>query len=443
MTVSAQPTFEELLDRPGARPLRRLVLVLCALVTTLDGFDTQSIALAAPGISREWGVPAAAFGTVFSIGLAGSLVGTVLLGRLGDRYGRRRILMLSVALFAVCSLLTPLVDSVLALVAARLLTGIGLGGALPAAITLTAEYAPSARRGSFVGLMFCGFPFGGVLAGVLAAPLVPAFGWASVFVVGGVVPLALLPVMWRAMPESPQYLLHRADRTGLDRVLERMGAGGVQVAAVPVPARSPIARLFTGGRARGTVLLWVTLFLALMLAYLLVNWIPLVSRAAGANAAGASLAVATLNIGAIVGCLLLGRIADGRRSTVVVGSGFVLGALAIAALGVVGTTTGALLAATFVAGFFAIGSQMCLAAVCAGCYETSSRATGVGAAMGAGRIGGIVGPVLGGILLGAGYASSTIFLITAVAAVLAAVTIVPVGANMPRPAVRTAKELTK
>ncbi|QRP42653.1 MFS transporter [Amycolatopsis sp. FDAARGOS 1241] len=443
MTVPARLTFEELLDRPGARPLRRVVLVLCALVTTLDGFDTQSIALAAPAISREWDVPAAAFGTVFGIGLAGSLVGTVLLGRLGDRYGRRRILMLSVALFAVCSLLTPLADSMPVLVVARLLTGIGLGGALPAAITLTAEYAPSARRGSFVGLMFCGFPFGGVLAGVLAAPLVPAFGWASVFVVGGVVPLALFPVMWRAMPESPQHLLDHADRIGLDRVLDRLGTHGVQVAAVPAPARSPIARLFADGRARGTVLLWLTLFLALMLAYLLVNWIPLVSRAAGANAAGASLAVATLNVGAITGCLLLGRIADTRRPTVVVGSGFVLGALAIAAVGVVGTTTGALLAATFVAGFFAIGSQMCLAAVCAGFYETSSRATGVGAAMGAGRIGGIAGPVLGGILLGAGYASSTIFLITAVAAVLAAVTIIPVGASAPRSAVVTAKELMK
>lgn len=432
MTVPAHPTFDDLLDRAGSLPLRRLVVLLCAVVTTLDGFDTQSIALAAPSISREWGVPAAAFGSVFGVGLAGSLVGTVLLGRLGDRYGRRGLLLASVGLFAGCSLLTPLAGSVPALVVARFLTGIGLGGALPAAITLTSEFAAPRRRGFVVGLMFCGFPFGGVLAGLVAAPLVPSWGWASVFVVGGVLPLALLPVM-RSLPESPQYLLQRGEHARLDRVVARMDASGVRIAHTPAPPRSPVARLFADGRALGTVLLWTTLFLALMLAYLLVNWVPLVTRAAGAGPAGASLAVATLNVGAIAGCLVLGRIADRHRPVVVVGVGFLLGAVAIAGLAWAGGSSGALFVVTSVTGFFAIGSQMCLAAVCAGFYETSSRATGVGAAMGAGRVGGILGPVLGGVLLGAGYSSSTIFLITAVAAVLAAVTIVLAGRTAPRP----------
>lgn len=432
MTVPAHPTFDDLLDRAGSLPLRRLVVLLCAVVTTLDGFDTQSIALAAPSISREWGVPAAAFGSVFGVGLAGSLVGTVLLGRLGDRYGRRGLLLASVGLFAGCSLLTPLAASVPALVVARFLTGIGLGGALPAAITLTSEFAAPRRRGFVVGLMFCGFPFGGVLAGLVAAPLVPSWGWASVFVVGGVLPLALLPVM-RSLPESPQYLLQRGEHARLDRVVARMDASGVRIAHTPAPPRSPVARLFADGRALGTVLLWTTLFLALMLAYLLVNWIPLVTRAAGAGPAGASLAVATLNVGAIAGCLVLGRIADRRRPVVVVGVGFLLGAVAIAGLAWAGGSSGALFVVTSLTGFFAIGSQMCLAAVCAGFYETSSRATGVGAAMGAGRVGGILGPVLGGVLLGTGYSSSTIFLITAVAAVLAAVTIVLAGRTAPRP----------
>jgi MFS transporter, AAHS family, 4-hydroxybenzoate transporter len=442
MTLSTQPTFDDLLERTGALRLRRMVTLLCAMVTTLDGFDTQSIALAAPSISREWAVPAAAFGSVFGIGLAGSLLGTVLLGRLGDRYGRRNLLIASVALFAVCSLLTPLVGSVAALIAVRFLTGIGLGGALPAAITLTSEFAPPGRRGFAVGLMFCGFPLGGVLAGLAAVPLLSSLGWASVFVVGGVVPLVLLPVI-RLLPESPQYLVQRGDRVRLDRVLARIGAGGTEVADTPAPGHSPIARLFADGRGPGTALLWTTLFLALMLAYLLVNWIPLVTRAAGAGTTGASLAVATLNIGAIAGCLVLGRISDRRRPVAVVGIGFALGALGIAALAWVGATTGGLFVATFVAGFFAIGSQMCLAAVCAGFYETPARATGVGAAMGAGRVGGILGPVIGGVLLSAGYASSTIFLITAGAAALAAVTIVLVGRSTPRPAPTAASEVAR
>lgn len=420
-------SLDELMSRPAAQHVRRAVPILCCVVTTLDGFDNQSIALAAPAISAEWGVPAAAFASVFAIGLVGSLLGTVFLGRLGDRYGRRRIVLLSVALFAVGSLLTPLVSSIPGLIATRLVTGIGLGGALPGAITLTSEFASPHRRSGVVGLMFCGFPLGGVLAGVCAAPMVPAFGWASVFLVGGIVPLLLLPLLWWMLPESPQYLLLRDDRAGLERLLKRLGAAGTPLTPAQEAPRSPVSKLFAEGRGAGTVLLWVTLFLALLFAYLLVNWIPLVTSAAGAGAGGASLAAATLNVGAIVGCLVLGRIADRRQATLVVGSGFVLGAVSIAALGLVAGSTGGLLMVTFLAGFFGIGSQMCLAAVCAAFYDASARATGVGAAMGVGRIGGILGPVLGGVLLSVGYAASMIFLITAGAAILAAVAIIGMG----------------
>lgn len=438
------PRFDDLLELPGARPLRKWVLGLCAVVTTLDGFDTQSIALTAPAIAQQWGIPAAGFGTVFGIGLLGSLVGSVVLGRLGDRVGRRRTLLMSVALFAVCSLLTPLADSLPELVAARFVTGIGLGGALPAAITLTSEFAPQRRRSATVGLMFCGFPLGGVVAGLVAAPLIPALGWEGVFLVGGLLPLLLLPLLWR-LPESPQHLLLHGDLPGLARLLGRVGAGmrPADLTVTPVPTRSPVVQLFANGRGLGTVLLWATLFLALLLAYLLVNWIPLVSRAAGAGPTGAALAVASLNIGAIAGCLVIGRIADRRRPTVVIGVGFVLGALPIAALGSVGATTAGLLAVTFVAGFFGIGSQMCLAAVCAGFYEASSRTTGVGAAMGVGRIGGITGPVLGGVLLGLGYIAPTIFAVTAGAAVLAAATIVLMGRAAPSPSRAAAEAIVR
>jgi MFS transporter, AAHS family, 4-hydroxybenzoate transporter len=430
------PTFDDLLARPQARHLQRVVIGLCALVTMFDGFDTQSIAIAAPAIAQEWGVPAAAFGSVFGVGLVGSLAGTVVVGRLGDRFGRRRILLASVALFAVASLLTPFAGTLAWLVAARFVTGVGLGGALPGAITLTSEFAPPRLRATLVGLMFCGFPLGGVVAGLVAAPLVPAAGWTSLFVVGGLAPLVLLPVLWRWLPESPRHLLLRADRAGVERVLARLGAAGAEPARpAPDAARSPIGSLFAGGRGPGTLLLWATLFLALLLAYLLVNWIPLISRAAGAGPAVATSAITLLNVGAIVGCLVLGRIADRRRATTVVGTGFLVAAAAIAALGVVGSQAGWLLGVAFVAGFFAIGSQMCLAAVCAAFYDTSARATGVGAAMGVGRVGGILGPVLAGVLLGAGFAVSTIFLCTAAAAVLAAVTITAMGRQAPAPAV--------
>jgi len=429
MTFPPRFTFDELLDEPGTKRLRLIVVVLCAAVVTLDGFDLQSIALAAPAIAEDWGVGAAAFGAVFGVGLLGSLVGALVLGRLSDRFGRRRILLISVVVFTVCSLATPVVGSITGLVVVRFLTGVGLGGALPSAIALTSEYTPRRSRGTVIGLMFCGYPFGGVLAGVLAAPLIPAFGWSIVFVVGGVLPLLLLPALWKALPESAQFLNVSGDRAALGAVLRRMGSrvDAGQVEAERVADHSPIVRLFTERRAAGTLLIWVTLFMALLLAYLLTNWIPLVTRAAGAGAGHAALALATLNIGAIVGCLVIGRLADLLRPTDVIGVGFVLGAAAIATIGYVGSQAGALLLATFAAGFGGIGAQMCMVAVCANFYETSLRATGIGAAMSVGRIGGIIGPVLGGLLVGAGAGAPAVFLVAAAAAVCAAVAVVVMG----------------
>ena len=429
MTYPARATFDEILDAPEAKRLRTVVVLLCAAVATLDGFDLQSIALAAPAIAQAWGVGAAAFGAVFGVGLFGTLVGAFLLGRLSDRFGRRRILLVSVVMFAVCSLATPLVGSVGALVAIRFLTGIGLGGALPSAIALTSEYTPRRTRGAVVGLMFCGYPAGGVLAGVLSAPLIPAFGWSVVFVIGGVLPLLLLPALWRSVPESVQFLTVTGDLVGLRRVLHRLGSpvGPSQLEAERAPDQSPVVRLFTEGRAAGTLLIWTTMVMALLLAYLLVSWIPLVTRAAGAGAAGAALSVATFNLGGILGCLLLGRLADKLQATRVIAAAFVLGAVGTAALGYAGSQVVALLVLTFVAGFGGIGGQMCMVAVCANFYETSLRATGVGSSMGVGRVGGIAGPVLAGVLVGAGAGAAAVFSVAAVASLCAAATVTALG----------------
>jgi AAHS family 4-hydroxybenzoate transporter-like MFS transporter len=422
--------FDSVLDSARLGRFRLGVIVSCALVAMIDGFDTQAIGLVAPDIAADWGVNAATFGLVFGIGLFGGLVGAFLFGLTSDRYGRRPNLLVAVGLFGVVTLLTPLVDSVPELMAVRFVTGLGLGGALPGIIALTSEYTPARMRATVVGLMFCGFPLGAVLGGLVAARLIPVLGWPAVFYVGGGLPLLLLPVLALRLPESARFLAMKGDHAGLGRILRRMGSPvrPEDIQAEPAATRSGVSSLFTEGRAAGTLLIWLVMFLSLLLAYLLVNWIPIVARQTGVGAASAILGVAALNLGGILGCVTLGRLADrSRRPTLVLAVAYALGGLAIAAIGRSGGSGGTLLLACFVAGLLSIGAQLCTVALIAGFYDTALRATGVGSSVGVGRIGGIVGPVLGGLLVGAGMGAPGLFLLTGLASLGAAATLFALG----------------
>ncbi|HWN32621.1 MAG TPA: MFS transporter, partial [Pseudonocardia sp.] len=422
--------FDSVLDAGRLGRFQLGVIVPCALVAMIDGFDTQSIGLVAPDIAADWGVRPATFGLVFGIGLFGGLLGAFLFGLTSDRYGRKPNLLVAVGVFGVVTLLTPVVDSVPELLAVRFVTGLGLGGALPGIIALTSEYTPARRRATIVGLMFCGFPLGAVLGGLVAARLIPVLGWQAVFYVGGGLPLLLLPVLALRLPESARFLAMAGDHAGLGRILRRMGSPvrAEDIEAEPAATRSPVASLFTDGRAPGTLLLWLVMFLSLLLAYLLTNWIPIVARQTGVGAASAILGVAALNFGGILGCVTLGRLTDrSRRPTRVLAVAYVLGGLAIAAIGQSGGSGGTLLLACFVAGLLSLGAQLCTVALIAGFYETALRATGVGWSVGVGRIGGIVGPVLGGLLVAAGMGAPSLFLLTGLASVGAAVAMFALG----------------
>lgn len=422
--------FDSVLDSTRLGGFRLGVIVSCALVAMIDGFDTQAIGLVAPDIAADWGVNAATFGVVFGIGLFGGLTGAFLFGLTSDRYGRRPNLLVAVGLFGVVTLLTPLVDSVPQLLAVRFVTGLGLGGALPGIIALTSEYTPARMRATVVGLMFCGFPLGAVLGGLVAARLIPVLGWPAVFYVGGGLPLLLLPVLALRLPESARFLAMAGDHARLGRILRRMGSPvrPEDIRAESAATRSPMASLFTEGRAAGTLLIWLVMFLSLLLAYLLVNWIPIVARQTGVGAASAILGVAALNLGGILGCVALGRLADrSRRPTVVLAVAYALGGLAIAGIGRSGGSGGTLLLACFVAGLLSIGAQLCTVALIAGFYDTALRATGVGSSVGVGRVGGIVGPVLGGLLVGAGMGAPGLFLLTGLASLGAAATLFALG----------------
>jgi MFS transporter, AAHS family, 4-hydroxybenzoate transporter len=426
MTSQRTGSMESVIDESSLGRFQVAILVLCALVAMMDGFDTQSIAFVAPEIVTAWKVSASSFGPVFGAGLFGSLIGALAFGSAGDRLGRKPTLFIAIVIFAVMTLLTPFTTSIHELVIARLLTGVGLGGALPGFIALSSEYVPRRIRTMLVSLMFCGFPVGAVIGGIGSAALIPAFGWKSVFFAGGILPLAVLPVFVWCVPESARFLATKNQRDRITRIFGSMKCDllwdGI-IEAGRMDERAPIRRLFTEGRALGTVLLWMTLFLSLLLTYFLINWIPIVARQGGLTLGSAVHAVSMLNLGAVVGCIAIGRLADKRGAAPMIGVSFLLGTVAIAMLGRFGRSGLWLSAIAFFAGAFSIGAQMCTIALCAEFYETFLRSTGVGWTIGIGRIGAIVGPVVGGMMLAAGVPVSILFLAVAATSCAAAITV--------------------
>jgi AAHS family 4-hydroxybenzoate transporter-like MFS transporter len=439
MNVKHGFDLEELIDRGDVSGLQVMIFTLCGLVAMVDGFDTQAIAFVAPEIITMWHVAAFAFGPVFGAGLFGGLIGALLFGAAGDRFGRKAVTSCAITLFAIASLLTPIAQNISALIAFRFITGIGLGGALPGFVSLTSEYSPKRLRSTLVGAMFCGFPFGAVLGGAASAILIPVFGWKSVFFAGGALPFFILPIFFIVVPESAKYLAIQGKGAAIIRILYRLNTvddWNGDDARASSEHHSPVLSLFSDGRAAITFLLWITFFLSLLLTYFLINWIPLVARSNSLDVESAVISVSFLNLGAIVGCIALGRLADRFSPSVVIGCAYLIGALAIASIGLASFSPRLLYLMTFLAGAFSIGAQMCTVALCAMFYETFLRATGIGWAMGIGRTGAIAGPVLGGVLLGAGVSSHTLFLIAGATSAAAAITVLTLGYFMYRQSTR-------
>lgn len=415
--------IDALLDAAPVGGFQIRVALLCGLIAMLDGFDTQAIAFVAPVIGREWGVAPAQFGLIFSAGLLGIMVGQLLLGPLADRYGRRPVIIGCTALFGVLSLATAAADGWMALLALRFLTGIGLGGATPNLITLTCEIAPPRARGTMITAMFAGFPLGAAVGGYISSMLIPAFGWQSVFVLGGAVPLALLLVLLPWLPESPQFL--HAKRRGegqLARILDAI-AGADRPPLPPAAAtderpRTGFAALFAPGLAAITLPLWVAYFCSLLMIYFLMSWLPTVARQSGLPLDTAIISSVFLNLGGAIGGILLGRVADSLGAFRTLAAGYAIAGVSLASIGVFGSQAGPLMALAFVAGLFTIGGQTAMNAATSGIYPAQVRATGLGAALAVGRAGSIIGPWVGGLLLASDWPLSAIFTAVAMPAAL-------------------------
>jgi len=416
--------------------LQTLTLAICFLVVAADGFDIASVGYVAPLLKAQWGLTPAQLGPIFGSGLFGLAVGSFLFGPLADRIGRKRVIAFSLLLFGMGSLACAYAASPAALIALRFITGAGLGGAMPNAITMSSEYSPARNRALMVTLMFSGFTIGLACGGAVAALLIPYFGWKGVFVFGGIFPLCLLPVVWYWLPESLRFMSGKPlYAREAERVVIRLtGRANGRVEdflprdhAAASGAKSVVATLFSDHYRTGTLLLWLAFFCTLWVYYQVSSWLPTVITGGGITAARAATVGAMLPLGGTLGSLLNAYLMDRLNPFFVLAGSYAVAAASIALIGVSLAEPVWIYVAVFVAGLGLSGAQTGANVLVAGFYTTAARATGVSWALGVGRIGSIIGSTTGGLLLAAVDTPSSAFVIFSMPAVIAGVAMLANG----------------
>ena len=411
----------------GAFQIR--AFLLCAAVLFVDGFDVQGITYVAPAISRAWDLPRGALGPTFSAGLFGVMLGALLLAPLADRIGRRRVIIWSCIAFGACTFVTVWVDSLTSLLALRFFTGLGLGAALPNAIGLASEYAPQKRRASIVMFVASGISLGAIAAGFASAQLISTLGWRAVFVVGGVLPLLLAAALFLWLPESIRFAaLIPKGQEEAKRLLRRIRPdieADVRIqSSDPEGGKATVIDLFTEQRGRATVLLWVAFFMSLLNVYLAINWLPTSLNASGFTVEQAAVITSMYHVGGVVGTYALGLLMDRLGPHLMLMFAFLLavaGFYTFATVpGMAQWSTTALLMAT---GFGVIGAQVGITTLASMIYPVPMRSTGLGWALGVGRVGSIIGPAVGGLMIATVADPKSVYLVCIVPALVGAASI--------------------
>lgn len=365
-----------------------LIIGLCFAVAMIEGYDLQAMGVAAPRLAPALHLGPGQIGAVLTASMLGLIIGAVIGGRAADRIGRKPVLIAAVAAFGVFSLGTVLAHDYPTLLIARAATGLGLGGALPNLIAIAADITGEGRRGATGGLIFGGMPLGGAAAALIAFLIPKGLDWRLIFMIGGAAPLLFAPLLALGLPET----------------------GRARTADGPPPPAAPYARLLFGeGRAAATLALWAAFVLTLLVLYLLLNWLPTLVVAKGLTPAAAPLASIALNLSSVVGAVILGALVDrfGLRWPMLVAYGLLVASLA----GLAGASGLApILAWSAMAGFLVVGAQFVLYGAAPAYYPPDARGAGVGAAVGAGRIGSLLGPLAAGVLLSRGASAETVVL---------------------------------
>ena len=428
------------------------VIVLCALVVALDGFDAQALGFVAPALAKDLHLGPGALGPVFGASLFGVMMGSLLFGALADYLGRKWLVVAGVLVFAVGSLATSRATGIPDLVVLRFVTGLGLGGVLPNTIALTSEYAPQRRRTLLIMLMFMTVSLGSAIGGAVAAKLIAVYDWQIIFVIGGLLPLILCAVLIAWLPESLSLLALDARRS--ERVRTLLGridpsaafAADARFAIVEESAKGfLLPQLFANRRLIPTLLLWLMFFMNMLDIYFLNSWLPTLTHGVGLDVEAAIAVGVAFQLGGMLGTVGLGLLIERLGFHRVLFLTYLAGFVAIVAIGLAGAALPILMPAVFVAGVAVIGGQIGCNAYAARVYPTYIRATGIGWALGIGRFGSILGVTVGGLMLAAQWNIPALFKASAVPQLCSALAIlglallgmrrgVPAAENTPRDA---------
>ena len=424
VTVSGKPVAS---DADGWTARQILVVAVCFVLNMLDGMDVLILSYIAPALSADWKISPESLGVVFSSSLAGMAAGGLLVAPMADRFGRRKLIIASLVMMATAMFGSALATSIAELVASRFLVGIGIGTVLATMAALTAEYAPARYRTFAVGFLQAGYPVGATLTGFIVARQIDVHGWQAMLLGAAILCTVSLPLVWVLLPESIDFLLSRQPRGALpqvNRLLVSLGRDSLEA----LPERRVAERSDVGlrgvlgeGRCAGTILLWMATIFGFMTLYFVISWIPKLAVEAGLPATQAIYAGAVYNIGAFVGITALGLIATHVDLRRLILAFMVCAAAALVVFGAIAMPIAATLLVAFLIGAFIQGGFNGCYPLATSFYPPSVRSTGLGWAMGVGRLGAVIGPMLGGVLLAEKVPLPVIFAIFAVPAVVAGI----------------------
>ena len=427
MAHSTELNIQQAIDDSKFSLFHWTLIILGFLILAIDGYDTAAMGYIAPSVAKDWGIVKQDLGPVLSAALLGLSLGALIAGPISDRVGRKRVLVFSCLFFGLSSLATAYAGSLHSLTLWRFLTGLGLGAAMPNAITLISEYAPQRCRSLAINTMYCGFPLGAAGGGAISSWLIPAYGWHSVLLLGAIAPLLLTILLILLLPESVKYMVNRGhDAAKIKQIAQRFISHNISHISrfylyedKLALSKTSVGLLFSRPYLVGTLMLWLTYFMGLVIYYVLLSWMPLLMQGLGYQLEQSAILTSLFTFGGTLGILMAGWLMDRWNAHKVVATGFAISALLIVAMATEDSQIVLLGTFIFLMGITMNGAQSGLQTLAATYYPTHSRATGIAWMQGIGRFGGVAGTMMAAQLLAMEWQVQSILLFLAIPALLA------------------------